>query len=87
LSKLVQVEVSFFLGEEATQEAKTRQSIFCSKNHQILTLSAKIVTVSDQTKTSCSADAVCCGAVSKQEIFSFFNKAIRSVELGAWSNS
>jgi hypothetical protein len=41
LSKLVQVEVSFFLGEEATQEAKTRQSIFCSKNHQILPKTTK----------------------------------------------
>jgi Tfp pilus tip-associated adhesin PilY1 len=71
LSKLVQVEVSFFLGEEATQEAKTRQSIFCSKNHQILTLSAKIVTVSDQT--SCSADVVCCGgAVSKKRFSLLF---------------
>jgi hypothetical protein len=47
LSKLVQVEVSFFLGEEATQEAKTRQSIFCSKNHQILPKLA----VSQQNKT------------------------------------
>jgi hypothetical protein len=73
LSKLVQVEVSIFLGEEATNEAKTRQSIFCFKNHQILTLSAKIVTVSDQTKTSCSADAVCCGGVVPQKgIFSLF---------------
>jgi hypothetical protein len=74
LSKLVQVEV-----EEATQEAKTRQSIFCSKNHQIL---PKITKYFSAKQNLCgNADAArCCGRCITKKNYShfrsnsFFNK-------------
>jgi hypothetical protein len=71
LSKLVQVEVSLFLGEEATQEAKTRQSIFCSKYCQKSPNIAKIGSFSAKQNLCGNADAArcCCALYHKQELF------------------
>jgi hypothetical protein len=73
LSKLLQVEVSLFFGEEATQEAKTRQSIFCSKYCQNSPNIAKIGSFSAKQNLCGNADAArCCGRCITNKNYSHY---------------